>query len=67
MYTSIPFHKKIFYIVILEDLKKVYLVLYNLCQYIGFMYVLIVMIIRFSREGPGMYSFVSMNMNVSCC
>ncbi|XP_015112087.1 very-long-chain (3R)-3-hydroxyacyl-CoA dehydratase isoform X1 [Diachasma alloeum] len=35
-----------------EDLKKVYLVMYNLCQFVGFMYVLTVMAIRYSREGP---------------
>ncbi|XP_012273014.1 very-long-chain (3R)-3-hydroxyacyl-CoA dehydratase [Orussus abietinus] len=35
-----------------EDLKKVYLILYNLCQFVGFIYVLAVMGIRYSRDGP---------------
>ncbi|XP_011312782.1 very-long-chain (3R)-3-hydroxyacyl-CoA dehydratase 4 [Fopius arisanus] len=35
-----------------EDYRKVYLVLYNLCQFVGFMYILTVMSIRYSREGP---------------
>ncbi|XP_072760797.1 very-long-chain (3R)-3-hydroxyacyl-CoA dehydratase [Anoplolepis gracilipes] len=35
-----------------EDLKKVYLVIYNLCQFVGFIYILTVMGIRYSRDGP---------------
>lgn len=30
----------------------VYLVFYNLCQFIGFLYVVLVMSIRYSRDGP---------------
>lgn len=35
-----------------EDFKKVYLVIYNLLQFIGFTYILTVMTIRYSRDGP---------------
>ncbi|XP_011162071.1 very-long-chain (3R)-3-hydroxyacyl-CoA dehydratase isoform X1 [Solenopsis invicta] len=35
-----------------EDFKKVYLVIYNLFQFVGFIYVFIVMGIRYSRDGP---------------
>jgi len=35
-----------------EDFAKVYLVIYNLCQFVGFIYVLAVMAIRYSRDGP---------------
>ncbi|CRL02072.1 CLUMA_CG015096, isoform A [Clunio marinus] len=35
-----------------ERFKKVYLVLYNLFQFVGFMYILIVMGIRYYRDGP---------------
>ncbi|XP_034943983.1 very-long-chain (3R)-3-hydroxyacyl-CoA dehydratase [Chelonus insularis] len=35
-----------------EDLRVVYLVLYNLCQFVGFIYVITIMTIRYSREGP---------------
>lgn len=35
-----------------EDLTKVYLVIYNLCQFVGFIYVLAIMGIRYSRDGP---------------
>lgn len=35
-----------------EQTKKVYLVLYNLFQFIGFSYILIVMAIRWYRDGP---------------
>lgn len=34
-----------------EQFKKVYLVLYNLFQFVGFMYILIVMGIRYYRDG----------------
>lgn len=35
-----------------ENLKKVYLILYNLFQLVGFTYILIVMAIRWYRDGP---------------
>ncbi|XP_008556949.1 very-long-chain (3R)-3-hydroxyacyl-CoA dehydratase [Microplitis demolitor] len=35
-----------------EDYKKVYLVFYNLFQFIGFLYILIIMGIKYSRDGP---------------
>ncbi|XP_011162076.1 very-long-chain (3R)-3-hydroxyacyl-CoA dehydratase isoform X2 [Solenopsis invicta] len=35
-----------------KDFKKVYLVIYNLFQFVGFIYVFIVMGIRYSRDGP---------------
>ncbi|XP_053998200.1 very-long-chain (3R)-3-hydroxyacyl-CoA dehydratase 3 [Hylaeus anthracinus] len=35
-----------------EDFKKVYLIIYNLCQLVGFIYVLTVMGIMYSRDGP---------------
>ncbi|XP_046428692.1 very-long-chain (3R)-3-hydroxyacyl-CoA dehydratase isoform X1 [Neodiprion fabricii] len=35
-----------------EDLKKVYLVFYNLCQFVGFAYILMIMAVRYSRDGP---------------
>lgn len=35
-----------------EDLKKVYLIFYNLCQFVGFTYILTVMAIRYFRDGP---------------
>ncbi|XP_076675493.1 3-hydroxyacyl-CoA dehydratase 2 [Andrena cerasifolii] len=35
-----------------EDFKKVYLIIYNLCQFVGFIYILIVMGIMYSRDGP---------------
>ncbi|KAJ9578140.1 hypothetical protein L9F63_025000, partial [Diploptera punctata] len=37
-----------------EDLKKVYLIFYNLCQFVGFTYILTVMAIRYLRDGPVM-------------
>lgn len=36
-----------------EDIKKVYLLFYNLSQFVGFLYILIVMGIRYLRDGPG--------------
>jgi len=36
----------------------VYLVIYNLCQFVGFIYVLAVMAIRYSRDGPGIFIFL---------
>lgn len=41
-----------------EDFAKVYLVIYNLCQFVGFIYVLAVMGIRYSRDGPGIFTFI---------
>lgn len=35
-----------------EDMKKVYLALYNLVQFVGFTYILTVMGIRYYRDGP---------------
>ncbi|KAG8041948.1 hypothetical protein G9C98_007252 [Cotesia typhae] len=35
-----------------EDYKKVYLAFYNLFQFIGFLYILIIMGIKYSRDGP---------------
>ncbi|XP_012221184.1 very-long-chain (3R)-3-hydroxyacyl-CoA dehydratase isoform X2 [Linepithema humile] len=35
-----------------KDFAKVYLVIYNLYQFVGFIYVLAVMGIRYSRDGP---------------
>jgi very-long-chain (3R)-3-hydroxyacyl-CoA dehydratase len=35
-----------------EKGKIVYLILYNLSQFIGFLYILTVMSIRYSRHGP---------------
>ncbi|XP_015601458.1 very-long-chain (3R)-3-hydroxyacyl-CoA dehydratase isoform X2 [Cephus cinctus] len=35
-----------------EDLKKVYLIFYDLCQFVGYIYILAVMGIRYSRDGP---------------
>ncbi|XP_063226020.1 very-long-chain (3R)-3-hydroxyacyl-CoA dehydratase isoform X2 [Bacillus rossius redtenbacheri] len=35
-----------------EDFKKVYMILYNLVQFVGFSYILIVMGIRYYRDGP---------------
>lgn len=34
-----------------EDLKKVYLIIYNLYQFVGFLYVLVVMGVRYFRDG----------------
>lgn len=45
-----------------EDIKKVYLVLYNLFMFVGFFYICIVMSIRYLRDGidsiPGTYDAV---------
>lgn len=35
-----------------EDFRKIYLFLYNLSQFIGFLYVLIVLSIRYAKDGP---------------
>lgn len=39
------------YLNFLEDYKKVYLVIYNLFQLVGFTYILTVVMIRYSRDG----------------
>ncbi|KYN40613.1 3-hydroxyacyl-CoA dehydratase [Trachymyrmex septentrionalis] len=41
-----------------EDFAKVYLVIYNLCQFVGFIYVFAVMAIQYSRDGPAVISFL---------
>ncbi|XP_026466751.1 very-long-chain (3R)-3-hydroxyacyl-CoA dehydratase 3-like [Ctenocephalides felis] len=45
-----------------EDMKKVYLVIYNFLQFIGFCYISLVMFVRYCRDGPesmpGTYSAV---------
>lgn len=43
------------YTFISEDLKKVYLIFYNLCQFVGFTYIITVMAIRYFRDGPSKY------------
>lgn len=35
-----------------ENLKKVYLIFYNLCQFVGFMYIVTVMTVRYFKDGP---------------
>jgi very-long-chain (3R)-3-hydroxyacyl-CoA dehydratase len=35
-----------------ENLKKVYLIFYNLCQFVGFMYIATVMTVRYFKDGP---------------
>ncbi|XP_073821165.1 3-hydroxyacyl-CoA dehydratase 2 [Musca autumnalis] len=37
-----------------ESSKKVYLVIYNLAQFVGFLYVLSVLAVRYYRDGPSM-------------
>ncbi|XP_005179424.1 very-long-chain (3R)-3-hydroxyacyl-CoA dehydratase [Musca domestica] len=37
-----------------ESSKKVYLIIYNLAQFVGFLYVLCVLAIRYYRDGPSM-------------
>lgn len=36
-----------------ESMKKVYLFLYNLWQFVGFLYVVSVMATRYLKDGPG--------------
>lgn len=36
-----------------EEIKRIYLFLYNLFQFVGFIYVLVVLSIRFAKEGAG--------------
>jgi very-long-chain (3R)-3-hydroxyacyl-CoA dehydratase len=38
-----------------EQGKLVYLILYNLFQFVGFLYILIVISVRYYRDGPGSY------------
>ena len=38
-----------------EEIKRIYLFLYNLFQFVGFIYVLVVLSIRFAKEGAGRY------------
>jgi len=38
-----------------ENLKKVYLIFYNLCQFVGFMYITTVMTVRYFKDGPSKY------------
>ncbi|XP_076356186.1 very-long-chain (3R)-3-hydroxyacyl-CoA dehydratase-like isoform X4 [Tachypleus tridentatus] len=51
-----------------KDFWKVYLLFYNLIQFVGFLYVLIVMLIRYSKEGPfsidGTYEAVGRVMKI---
>lgn len=53
--------------ILLEDFKKVYLSLYNLFMYVGFMYIIAVLCIRYIKEGPdcfgGTYSAVGSAMS----
>lgn len=44
-----------FLLLVSEEYAKVYLVIYNLFQFVGFIYVLAVMGIRYSRDGPGTF------------
>lgn len=46
-----------------EDFRKIYLFLYNLSQFIGFLYVLIVLSIRYAKEGPGKLNFQIFSFN----
>lgn len=34
-----------------EEFRRVYLFLYNLFQFVGFLYIFLVMLIRYSRDG----------------
>lgn len=38
-----------------EEIKRIYLFLYNLFQFVGFIFVLVVLSIRFAKEGAGNY------------
>jgi len=35
-----------------ENFKKVYLIFYNLCQFVGFVYIVTVMAVRYFKDGP---------------
>lgn len=39
-----------------------YLIIYNLCQFVGFIYVLAVMAIRYSRDGRGIFIFTHITL-----
>ncbi|XP_022240233.1 very-long-chain (3R)-3-hydroxyacyl-CoA dehydratase-like [Limulus polyphemus] len=51
-----------------KDFWKVYLLFYNLIQFVGFLYILIVMLIRYAKEGPfsvdGTYEAVGRVMKI---
>lgn len=36
-----------------EEIKRIYLFLYNLFQFVGFIYILVVLSIRYAKEGAG--------------
>lgn len=38
-----------------EEIKRIYLFLYNLFQFVGFIYILVVLSIRYAKEGAGNY------------
>lgn len=50
--------QKYFIILFTEELKKVYLILYNLSQFVLFTYILVVMGIRYAKDGPGKFWYV---------
>lgn len=62
LYALTIFIEYLIYLNFLEDMRKVYLLFYNLCQFIGFAYIFTVMSVRYSRDGPesmpGTYSAV---------
>lgn len=39
-----------------ESLRKVYLFLYNLFQFVGYLYIVSVLTIRYLKDGQGMYA-----------
>lgn len=48
-----------------EEVKKIYLFLYNLFQFVGFIYILVVLSIRYAKEGAGRL-IVATNFSVFC-
>ncbi|XP_077515947.1 3-hydroxyacyl-CoA dehydratase 2 [Amblyomma americanum] len=54
-----------------EELRKVYLFLYNLFQFVGFLYIALVMLIRYSRDGEysmaGTWEAVGKAMRLVIC
>lgn len=40
-----------------QEFKTAYLFLYNLFQFVGFIYLFVIFIIHFFKEGPGKFSF----------
>lgn len=54
-----------------EELRKVYLFLYNLFQFVGFLYISLVMLIRYSRDGEysmeGTWEAVGKAMRLVIC